>query len=482
MSNSEKLAHIPKKTHRNLWFERVMALAALANLGLVLFDLTYIPFRNFYVGKFPGLTQVYDQIKAIEPHRETQQYLETVENLKAQVASTGLQSPEVEPLLEELQNLSADMIDTNPFAEANKTGTLEKIKDRMRQHVPNPTNSAKQAFKVFWSKPYLIRKGWTKEISFFDEKIQPLIGTNYFRHNGEIGYFADYFWKIDICFIGLFAVEFAARTYYIHRRYIGLRWVDAMLWRWYDIVLLVPFSLLQMPVLGLLRIVPVIIRLHHAQLYNLESLQQQFSQGFVANFAGELTEVVVIRVINQVQDSIKRGDFSSLLSERENRPYVDINNINEVEAIGKLVVNIMVYKVIPKIQPDLEAIIQHSLEKTLKQFPVYQNLQHLPGVGQLPNQLIERLIKDVSQSAYKALTDSLEDEDVVWEDLTSRLVQHFGEALTSEAQRQHTVHKMQSLLFDLLEEIKLNYVAQLSEEYLDAILEQTRKKRNIVKR
>ena len=105
-----------------------MAIAATVNLGLVLFDLSYIPWRDFYLRNFPpGLTQVYDPIKGIEPHRETQNYLEAVNALKEQVSQTGLQSKQVETQLQELRRLSVEMIQNNPFQQANHSGTLETV-------------------------------------------------------------------------------------------------------------------------------------------------------------------------------------------------------------------------------------------------------------------------------------------------------------------------------------------------------------------
>ena len=464
MSSFERLARTPSNTRRNLWFERVMALLALTNFGLVLFDLSYVPWRNFYLRQVPSLTKVYDPIKGIEPHRDTQKYLDTVEKLKASVAATGLQSPEVEFLLQELRALSVEMVENNPFAVANKTGTLEKIKNRMRQHIGN--DSGKQSFRTFWSQEHLARAGWLQEIAFYDRQIKPLMATNYFRQMGESGDFVDYFfWRIDIWFVIPFGLEFLLRTYYIHRRHKGLQWIEAMLWRWYDIFLLLPFW-------RVLRVIPIAIRLHQAQLVNFDRIQAQVSHGFVGNFAEELTEVVVIRVINQVQDSIRRGELTRLLSGRVSREYIDINNVNEVEAIANLLVKVTVYQVLPKIKPDLEAILRHSLEKILEQSPAYRGLQQLPGVGPLGGKLIERLVNEVSQSAYQALTDTL--EDPVGAELSGHLVQHFSEALGAEVLRQQTLQKIQALLLDLLEEIKLNYVQQLSEEHVQAIITQTR--------
>lgn len=458
---------VSTKTSRpKIWFERGMALLVLINFGIVLFDYSYIPLRNFYLKELPRLTKLYDPVKAIEPNRDTEKYLATVEQLKAEVKQAGLQSPKAELLLQQLRQLSVEMIDKNPFEVVNKTGTLEKIKNRMRRHVRQ--ESSKEAFQIFWSRNYLSQSNWSKEITFYEQSIQPLLATNYFRPYGETGDFVDYFWQIDIWFIIVFGFEFLIRTYYIHRRHPGLTWLEAMLWRWYDVFLL-------LPVWRSLRIIPLIIRLHQARWVNFHSLQAQINYGFVSNFAEELTEVVVIRVINQMQAAIQRGDLKDLLSNRLAHSYIDLNNINEVEAIANVLVKVTVYKVLPKIQPDLEAILRHSLNKVLDQSPIYRNIKQVPGIGNLPIQLIDQLINEVSQSTYSAIKDTL--EDPVGAKLSQDLVQHFSEALGTELQRQHTLQKIQSLLFDLLEEIKINYVQDLSEEDLQRLLQQTRQTR-----
>lgn len=114
------------KSHFQPWFERLMAIAATVNFGLVIFDYTYVPWRDFYLKRIPEVTTIYDPIKGIEPHRETQQYLNVVDALEQQVSQTGLRSPQTAALLEQLRRLSNDTIETNPFALANKSGRLER--------------------------------------------------------------------------------------------------------------------------------------------------------------------------------------------------------------------------------------------------------------------------------------------------------------------------------------------------------------------
>lgn len=444
-----------------------MAITATVNLGLVLFDLSYVPWRDFYLRKLPQIVEIYDPIKGIERHRETKNYLELVKALEEQVSQTGLQSPQVNSRLEEIRRLSNEMIDTNPFAGVNKSGTLEKIKKRMRDRIHN--ESAKQSFATFWSQPYLSQKGWVQEINFFNDSIRPLIASNYYRKIGENGEFVDDFWIIDLFFVILFGVELLGRTFLLRRQHPGLSWLEAVLWRWYDLFLLLPFW-------RWLRILPVVVRLDQAQLLNLHPVRRQLNQGIVANFAEELTEIVVVRVINQVQGSIQRGELTSWLSQQENlRPYIDINNVNEVEAIAGLLVKTIVYQVLPDIQPAIVAILRHNIETVLHQVPVYRNLQNLPGVGQAQTQLSEQLATQITTNLYKTLVSAV--EDPVGAKLTSQLVETFSKVLGSQIKEKHVLSEIQSLLFDFLEEIKLNYVQRLSQEDIDQIIEQTRKLR-----
>jgi hypothetical protein len=491
MSSLQKLTPRKSKSQlrQSLWFERGMAILALVNLFLVLFDLSYIPLRDFWLqGRIniplfkqplrvplPPITQWYDPVKGVEPYRDTQQYLGKVQELQRQIQQRGrqgLRSPEVEPLLADLRRLSVEMIDTNPFELADKTGTLEKIKNRMRVHVFNNRDaSAKESFRVFWSQQYLATKSPNEGLDFFNEQIRPLIETNYYRPIGENGKFVERFWRIDIWFISVFALEFLARTWLISRRHTGVSWRDAMLWRWYDIFLLLPFW-------RFLRVIPVTIRLDQAELIDLERIQKQISQGIVASMAEDLTEVVVVSVINQVQGSIREGDLTRWLSQREVRPYIDINNTDEVAALTTLIMRLAIERVLPKIRPDIEALLQHHLEKAIKQSPAYQGIEQFPGVGQLQHQLTERLSKEIIQAVSDGLNGVLE-EDPVGEQLFKRLIEHVSEAIGTEVQGKQTLQRIQSLLTDLLEEVKINYVERLSEEDLEKVLEQTRAIRQI---
>ncbi|MGB3760413.1 MAG: hypothetical protein WBA07_29225 [Rivularia sp. (in: cyanobacteria)] len=449
---------------RNLWFERLMALTATINLGLVLFNLSYVGWRDFYLRNLPQIQEIYDPIKGIEPHRETVNYLRTVEEFEQQVSVTGIQSALAAAKLEEIRDLSVEMIENNPFAGASKSGTLEKIKNRMRDRLSY--ESSKRAFSTFWSQEYLLQQGIDRELNFFNQKIKPLIATNYYRQIGESGEFIDKFWIIDLPFVILFLLELLARSFYIKRRHAGFSWLDCILWRWYDVFLI-------LPVWRWLRIIPILVRLDKAELLNLQSIRQQAQKGIVANFAEEITQIVVIRVINKTQNSIRQGNLTRWLQQSQTlRPYVDINNVDEIEALAGIFVQTIIREVLPKVQPQIITLLQHNIDSAFNQSSIYRNLSNLPGLGQMQSQLSEQLAPQIATNLYHAVVSAT--EDPVSAKLSSELVKRFSESLTSEIQKKQVLSQIQSLLIDFLEEIKINYVQQLSEEEVEQILEQTR--------
>jgi len=488
-----------------LRLNQLLAVIALTNLALVTFDYTYIPLRGFWLQRqvrvfgqsfdftfLPNLTFYYDPIKGIEPHRDTEAYLQTVNDLKQTIdASTWTTIPseantdelaqqqatyeQRSQLLEELRRRSIAMIDENPFQVANKSGTLEKIKNRMREHIPTPENSAKEAFKTFWSQDYLRENGILEQFNFFETEIRPLIETNYYRPIGETGQPVDYFWRLDWYFAVLFAIDFLVRSLIISYRRTGVTWFDAMLWRWYDIPIFLPFW-------RWVRVVPVALRLYEAKLAGpLEKVRRQISQGFVGNFAEDLTEVVILRVINQVQDAVHRGDLTQQILAQAQSPYIDLNNINEVDVIANRLTTLTVNQVLPQLQPDIEAIVSHSIETTLNRLPGYQTLQGMPLLQGNRIKFSDQLATQITTTLYSTINDALNDQK--GSQLMGQLAEHLGDVFRSTLQQQEqTVTEIQSLLVDLIEEWKVNYVRRLSQEDIEQILEETRRLRQLAQK
>jgi len=439
---------------------KVLAVLAMINLGLVAFDWSYIPWRDFYLRHVPEFTEWYGAaFKGIEPHRDTTEYLNLVETLQSQ----GLEGPEANAILADLRDRSVAMIDENPFETARKTGTLERIKNQMRDYMGE--ESAKDAFRRFWSASYLNQVGFERELAYFNEDVVPLMERNYFRGINERGDFIDRFWLIDVPFILVFAIDYLVRTLRLSLRYKGTNWFDTMLWRWYDIPLFLPFW-------RWLRVISTLVRIDESGLMNLSPIRNRVSHGLAASFAVEVTEVVVLRVIEQVQDMIRERDLTNwLLDPNQRRRYVDLNGVDEAEAIARQLVTLTVYQVLPHLRPDLEALVRYSVTCVLEQSPVYRNLTQVPGLKEIPNQIGDRLISDLTQTAYASLTTALEKPEGL--QLTRNLIQRLGTTFRTELYENGTLENLENLVVDLLEELKVNYVQNLSEQDMESLRQDT---------
>lgn len=453
-----------------LWFERLMALIAMANLSLVVLDLSYIPLRDIYLRFLPQVTIWYGEtFKGIEPHRFTTHYLDTVDDLEQQVALTGLTSPEAQEILMELQQQSAAMIAENPFQLANRSGTLEQIKNDMRDRIG--LESATESFTTFWSYEHLSTAGFPQEMAFFNGEMRPRIQTNFFRSLAVHGGFLDLFWRIDIWFNLLFAMELLARSFYLGRRYKNFTWRDAILWRWYDLLLIIPFSALRMPWLALSRIIPVTIRINQSNLIDLEPIQHSISRFAMSHVAVEMTEIVVLRIIDQMQALIRDGSLSQiLLRDRSNRRYIDVSGVNDLEVLAQRLGTLTIYSVLPQIKPELDSLLKHTVTTAFDQTPGYQGFRQLPGLGNLPDQIAQRVVAQLSTNAYGVLKGGLEDEEAGA--LTQALVQKFTETFKQQLKDNENLQELETLLVDFLEEVKLNYVKRLAAEDVDRLIEE----------
>ena len=468
-ANRREFSKFDARRAKSLWFERLMAGVALLNLALVIGDLSYIPLRDQYLRFLPRVTTWYGEtFKGIEPHRFTASYLATVDDLEQQVAQTGLTSPEAQAILADLQQQSAAMITENPFQLANRSGNLERIKNSLRDRMGE--DSATDAFTAFWSFDHLSSAGFRDEIAFFDGEIRPLVNTNFFRRTAVHGGFVDLFWRIDLWFSLLFAVELLARSVFLDRRYKNFTWRDAILWRWYDLLLIVPFSALRLPWLALSRLIPVTIRVNQSNLINLDPIQNSISRFLISQVAVEITEMVVLRLIDQAQSLVRDGSVAQALLEPSSRRYIEVGGVNELEVIAQRLAALTVYNVLPEVKPEVDALLKHTVTQAFDRAPGYQGFRQLPGIGHLPDQVAEQVVSQLSANLYGAMKGSLESRS--GGDLTQALVEKLGATFKAQLKENENVEEIEALVVDFLEEIKLNYVKRLAAADVDRLIEE----------
>ena len=239
-----------------------------------------------------------------------------------------------------------------------------------------------------------------------------------------------------------------------------------MLWRWYDLFFL-------LPIWRWLRVIPVTVRLNQAQIIDLSSIQKQVSQGLVAGIAEDVTEVVIIRLINQIQASVRNGDIGRILDQQTANPYIDLNDTNEIVELARIFAKVLADRVLPAVQPEAETLLQYSVDKALRQSSAYRGIKMLPGGDRTLTSLSHQLVSQ-SYSAFSTTLQAMLAEDEKFDRLLESLISNTGKTVAHELQAQQSLNKIELLIVDLLEEIKINYVERLSQEDIEDILEQTR--------
>jgi hypothetical protein len=243
-----------------------------------------------------------------------------------------------------------------------------------------------------------------------------------------------------------------------------------VLWRWYDLLLVVPFSALRLPWLALSRIIPVTIRINQSNLINLDPVQNSISRFVISQVAVEMTEIVVLRVIDQAQALIRDGTVTQTLLEPSSRRYIEVGGVNEMEEIYKRLAALTVYNVLPQVKPELDALLKHTITHAFDRAPGYQGFRQLPGIGDLPDQVAQRVVAQLSANLYGALKGSLEDQTSG--KLTENLLQKLGETFKIQLKENEDIEELEALVANFLEEIKLNYVKRLAAEDVDRLIEE----------
>ena len=177
-----------------------------------------------------------------------------------------------------------------------------------------------------------------------------------------------------------------------------------MLWRWYDIPLLLPFW-------RWLRVISLCVRWSEARLVNVSPLRLQLVRGVSAYLAAEMTELVMIRAIDRTQAAIRSGEISNRLVVNPDRQFVDVDGVDTIGAIVEETIGISLYKVWPQIQPEVEALLAHTLASAYTSTTAYKSLKRILGLGQFPQEVARQLAHRLSGGLHAVAVGAIEDAE-----------------------------------------------------------------------
>ena len=462
-------------TASRLWrhWDRAVALWAGLNLLWALFDITYIPLRTFWLQRnltplpqvplvvpltlLPDITPLYDPVKGIEPHRETEAYLAAFTRLD-EALQAGSNAETIAALSRRQVDLTVAMINENPFAASGNSGTLETIKNRLRQRAG--LESAKQAADRLLSAAWLEQRSWLEERRFWQQQVLPLVATSYWRSIDENGRPTDHVWRTDLLlFQSVFALDILLRMLRLRRRFPGLSWRDALLRRWIDLPLLLPFW-------RWMRVVPVVERLSQAQLINVEPLRAAVSRAVVSLLALELFEVLALQLVDGTQSLIRSSQWPRWI--RSLRSHQSVGGADEQQLVDliRLWGPLLLGQVTPRLQPELQTLLGHTLQ---------QQLREVPGGAIVPAGVSRQLAVGVVDSLLglsRGTAERLARSDDRQSALLQQAIDRFWDELAASLEQPGTLERSQELLYALLQQLKLNYLAQMNRAGIDALMDE----------
>jgi hypothetical protein len=472
-------------SHLSRGWDRFVALWAALNLLWVAFDLTYIPLRTFWLQRnlypipsvplvlplqvIPDITPWVDPIKGIEHHRETEAYLSHFrrldQSLMASRAGAALTAAQRQLLLEQIQ-LTGQMIDGNPFEASGASGTLEKVKNRLRQRADH--DSARQAAALLLAPGRIERLGWSQERRFWQEQVLPLVATNYWRSIDENGRPTDHFWRYDlVLFQSVFALDILLRAVRLRRRLDGISWGDALLRRWIDLPLLLPFW-------RWLRLLPVLERLQSSGLINIEPLRAVVSRAVVALLAVELIEVLALQLIDGLQGLIRSRRWPGRLRALRSHQSVGRDQRELVE-LARIWAPLVLARVAPRLAPELQGVLGHALQQSLQNTMVPPALRRLQPILQVEGGLSRQLAAGMVDSLIdltRSTGERLGRRNDQQLELLQSCIDRFWEELAAALEEGPALEQSQQLLCALLEGFKRSYVSQINRAGIEGLIDE----------
>jgi len=470
-----------------LWrgWDRFVAVWAAVNLAWVGFDLTYVPLRTFWLQRnlyplpsvplvlplqvIPDITPWVDPIKGIEPHRETDAYLKAFSQLDQALQRLPAGAPPdagQSQLLRRQMLLSEQMIDGNPFEASGATGTLEKIKNRLRQRAD--IDSAKQAVRQLLAPERIARLDWQRERRFWQERVLPLVATNYWRSIDENGRPTDHFWRYDLLsFQSVFALDILLRVIRLRRRLSGLSWSEALLRRWTDLPLLLPFW-------RWLRLVPVLERLQTSGLINIEPLRAVISRAVVALLAVELIEVLALQLIDGLQGLIRSRRWPGRIRALRSHQSVS-NDSRELVELARIWAPLLLARVAPRLAPELQGVLGHALQQSLQNTVVPPPLRRLQPLLQMEQGLSRQLAGGMVESLVdltRSTGERLGRRDDQQLELLQACIDRFWEELACALEEGPALEQSQRLLCAFLEEFKRTYLSQINRSGIESLIDE----------
>lgn len=359
----------PSNWNLRLAWDVFMVWIALVNVGLILFDLTYLPLRPVYRDWVPAVTRVYDPVLGISPHPLTGRILDEVDQLD-RLVDLDPDSADLDRRTAALREATRRVLVENPFGRSGQDRTLEVLRAVLSRETGvdlSRADGVERAVEAFWTaEPRTL----AARIDVFDETLRPLFERNYFREIDLDGRPVDRFWLVDLPFLTLFLVEFMARWAVAIRSRAHAKWYFFPIFNWYDVLGLIPYT--QFRVFRLFRVVSIYVRLRRSEVSRVGRDAISRAVAYISNIvAEEISDAVALRILNETQDELRDGTGRRIVDETLRERRGDIERV--------VVTSIRGAAASPALQERVRELLRLNLENAVERTEAIRAVP-LPGI------------------------------------------------------------------------------------------------------
>ncbi len=460
----------PEQRLESLW-DKFIAFFAIANLSWMVFDISYIPLRGFWVNNLHSaldssrkevletlitdFTSRFDQVKGIKKRADIEELKLTFYRLDQSILNKGLKDPSINQLINKYELVLESILGKDAIIPPRDFNKLEAIKVKINSR--SGINSSKYYYPQVLNTNLIERNGWEVERKFWLNNVINTLNTSYSIVNLKRKDSPSNILEIEIPLKIIFLMDILVKVNFFKKRFPNTTIRDCITRRWIDIPLFLPY-------LYFLRPLPLIERILKVKLINLEPIRAVISQWIVAFLAIEIFEVLTIRAINSVQNIISSPILPSKIRKLSSHQSVKKDNESNISEFIRIWIPLLLKRVGPNMRNQIIELFDHALQKSIGQNPISSKIKG--------NIFIENAESAISFQLASGMVDSMlgvsknagsqfAKKDVELERLTLKVIDKFWEELALAMENDSTLRNSQVLINSILEELKISSLNEM---------------------
>ncbi len=237
---------------------------------------------------------------------------------------------------------------------------------------------------------------------------------NQFFEDHTPGFYAFYhdtihenFFEIDLAFVSVFLAEFIFSWILAISQRIYHRWFFYPFIHWYDLIGCIPVGSFRF--VRIFRIVSILVRLQNLKIIDLTHTYFYIKfRKYYGIFVEEISDRVVVNVLESVQDEIsKGGPIVDNIIHEVIRPRQDIL----VQWVSERLQYAIKHEALNK-KENIEEYVKNLISEGLSNNKELQTIEHIPLMGKMITETIESSISNIINNIIaKALADLASDKN-----------------------------------------------------------------------